>query len=349
MTLRNLQLSQFPTATFDAASVPISFGNDPAGLAAIASGVALYDACHWGRIVVSDDDRLNFLHNQTTNNLKLLKPGQGCETVILTSTARTIDLAGVYVRPESVYLTVSPGMAATIMPFFDRFIFFADKVKLTDVTATTLMLQLIGPQSDAVITALGGANLVGAAVGCNQVLTIGEYPIDCAVGNGLALPGYTLIGPIAAAAILWETLVKLNAVPIGNHVWQQLRIRQGRPMPGQELTNDYNPLEAGLWQHISFDKGCYIGQETIARLDTYNGVKQQLWGFETDVPVAIGSIVQLNGDKVGIVTSNIPINEKHIGLAYVKTKAGGDGLVVEIGDRTVTLNDLPYLTRMKSL
>lgn len=59
-----------------------------------------------------------------------------------------------------------------------------------------------------------------------------------------------------------------EAVPLGDRVWEQLRIQQGRPAPDQELTEDYNPLEAGLWQTISFEKGCYIGQETIARLNT---------------------------------------------------------------------------------
>ncbi|KAB1991038.1 CAF17-like 4Fe-4S cluster assembly/insertion protein YgfZ, partial [Haemophilus parainfluenzae] len=104
---------------------------------------------------------------------------------------------------------------------------------------------------------------------------------------------------MTAAAPLWSALVEAGAVPAGELIWQQLRIQQGRPMPGAELTQDYNPLEAGLWQTISFDKGCYIGQETIARLNTYRGVKQQLWGIRLQGPAAPGSPILVEGEKEG--------------------------------------------------
>ena len=74
-----------------------------------------------------------------------------------------------------------------------------------------------------------------------------------------------------------------------------MRIQQGRPKSDRELTEDYNPLEAGLWQTISFEKGCYIGQETIARLNTYKGVKQKLWGIKLDRSVSPQTPIFVDG------------------------------------------------------
>jgi folate-binding protein YgfZ len=110
-----------------------------------------------------------------------------------------------------------------------------------------------------------------------------------------------------------------------------LRILDGRPAADAELTEDYNPLEAGLWQTLSFDKGCYIGQETIARLNTYQGVKQRLWGVELSARVDPGLLLNTAGEKVGQLTSITPTATGAFGLGYVRTKAGGEGLKVQVG------------------
>jgi folate-binding protein YgfZ len=312
-------------------------------LDAAKSGVAIYDRSHWGRIEVSDVDRLTFLHNQSTNDLKSRKSGEGCDTVFLTSTARTIDLATAYFLDESVLLMVSPGMTEKVMAFLDRYIFFADKVKLTDVTQQTTAFSLIGAQSHALLEQLGAADLVGQPYGTHRVYSIAGQNVRIAVGSGLATEGYTLI----ASSDIQSVLVGAGATPISDRAWEYLRIEQGRPMPGHELTEDYNPLEAGLWHTISFNKGCYIGQETIARLDTYNGVKQQLWGIRLDQPAAVGEIATVGTEKIGTLTSVTETDQGAIGLVYIRTKAGGAGLTVTIGESTGEVVDLPYLTREK--
>jgi folate-binding protein YgfZ len=124
-----------------------------------------------------------------------------------------------------------------------------------------------------------------------------------------------------------------------------LRIRQGRPQADAELTEDYNPLEAGLWHTISYNKGCYIGQETIARLNTYQGVKQQLWGIQLSQTIAPGEPILLEAAKVGVCTSCTVTATGAFALGYLKTKAGGEGLTVQVGDQTGTVMDLPFLTR----
>jgi len=331
-------------ATFES-GVPLSFGNDHQALAAAQSGVALYDRSHWGRILVSDRDRLSFLHNQSTNDFKRLPPGQGCETVFITSTARTIDLASAYVTEDTVILIVSPNRRQHLLQWLDRYIFFGDRVTLTDITDSTSSFSLMGPESSQLLQSLDLPVVEGQAHR-HQLAALGDISLRIAVGSGVASPGYTLITDRSQAAPLWQILFEAGAVPLGETVWEQLRILQGRPKPNNELTEDYNPLEAGLWQTVSFDKGCYIGQETIARLNTYQGVKQRLWGVRLAAITAPGTPLMVEGSKVGVLTSATLTPDGAVGLAYVRTKAGGPGLQVNLGSTEGELVAVPFLSHV---
>ena len=308
-------------------------------------GVMLYDRSHWGLIEVSGSDRIRFLHNQTTNDMQQLQPGTGCDTVFVTSTARTIDLVTAYSFPEYVRLLVSPNRREKLLQWMDRYIFPMDKVDLKDRSDTMVCFTILGEDCDRLLPELGLAPFSDAARGTHQSVTIDNMSFDVALGSGLGTPGYTLMGDRDNGPKLWEKLVELGATVMGDRYWEALRIRQGRPLPESELTEDYNPLEAGLWQAISFEKGCYIGQETIARLNTYQGVKQQLWGIELSQAVAPGTVITLGEDKVGKLTSCVETEQGVVGLSYIRTKAGAKGLTVQVGDSSGTVIDVPFLSR----
>ncbi|HEY9879847.1 MAG TPA: folate-binding protein [Leptolyngbyaceae cyanobacterium] len=324
--------------------LPLTFGQEAEALAAVGTGVVVCDRTACGLIEVSDADRIRFLHNQSTNDFQSLKSGQGCETVFVTSTARTIDLVSAYLTEEAVLLLTSPGQDSRLIDWMDRYIFFADKVKLKNLTGAIATFSLIGPSSQALLSQLGLAGELEHP-GSHQLASLGEIEVRVALGSGLALPGYTLLVPAQQAADLWQMLVAAGAVPAGEAVWHQLRVQQGRPVPGAELTEDYNPLEAGLWQTISFNKGCYIGQETIARLNTYQGVKQQLWGIRLQGDTTPGTPIMVGDDKVGVLTSLVNTAEGPLALGYIRTKAGGAGLEVTVGDATGTVVDVPFVAR----
>ena len=325
-------------------TVPVSFGNDAAAIVATKQGVALYDRTHWGRIQISDSDRLRFLHNQTTNNFNILKPGQGCDTIFVTSTARTIDLATAYATEDTVLLLVSPSRRRQLIELLDRYIFPMDRVELTDLTDTTVTFSLLGPESTKLLEKMGVSELENQPYASHQLIDLAGIEVRVAVGSGLATPGYTLIVSASDAANLWQELVKIGAVPMGDRIWEQLRIEQGRPAVDFELTDDYNPLEARLLHTITYDKGCYIGQETIARLNTYKGVKQQLWGVQLSGYVAPGSVVTIGEEKVGKLTSLTETESGFFGLAYIRTKAGGEGLKVQVGEVTGEVVNVPFLS-----
>ena len=313
---------------------------DVNAIQSVQEGVVVSDRSHWGVIRISNDDRLRFLHNQSTNDFESLKPGQGCDTVMVTSTARTIDLVTGYILDDAVLLLVSPNRRELLMQWLDRYIFFADKVKLTDVTEETATLSLIGPQSHAIVEKLGAGDLIGQPYG-NHVLVDG---VIVAVGSGVAAPGYTLILPIAVKQQLWEKILGFGAVELSDRAWDMLRILQGRPAPDLELTDDYNPLEVGLWQTVSFNKGCYIGQETIARLNTYKGVKQYLWGIRLSAAAEPGTVITIGEEKVGKLTSYTETPDGHFGLGYIRSKAGGVGLKVQVGETEGEIVAIPFVS-----
>lgn len=342
-TLREVQ-EQAGAIFEDDVTVPSSFDNDADAIKAAKEKVVLCDRSHWGLLRVSDRDRASFLHNQTTNDIQQLQPGQGCDTVFVTSTARAIDLATAYATEDAILVLVSPGQRQRLMEWLDRYLFPMDRVKLQDISDEFAIFSLIGRESQEILQSLAVETLATQPDGNHQLVRLGEVEMRVAAGSGLALPGYTLIVPVAAAAPVWSQLLAAGAVPMGDRAWEQLRIEQGRPKCDRELTEDYNPLEAGLWRCISFNKGCYIGQETIARLNTYKGVKQRLWGVCLTAPVAAGTAVTVEESKVGTLTSFTETEEGPFGLAYVRAKAGGEGLKVKVGEAEGELIAVPFLS-----
>jgi tRNA-modifying protein YgfZ len=308
------------------------------------SNAAIYDSSHWGKIVVSDRDRLRFLHNQSTADFESLKSGAGCETVFVTSTARTIDLATGLILDDEVLLIVSPNRREYLFNWLDRYIFFADRVKLQDITDRLASFTLMGAESEKLLAGLVCDNLTDLPHYSHYILSIDNIEVRLIVGTELGFPGYRLICNRDSGALLKQKLVDLGAVTIDETAWEALRIQQGRPKPDAELTEDYNPLEVGLWQTISFTKGCYIGQETIARLNTYKGIKQYLWGIKLTAPVAVGTPLTINDEKVGVLTSYQEIEGERSGLVYVRSKAGGVGLKVFAGDVEGEIISIPFVT-----
>eukprot|EP00798_Chlamydomonas_sp_ICE-L_P022248 gene22248-29318_t len=310
-------------AEFDENGIPRTFRNARQAIDALSSGVVLVDRSHWGRVRIVGKDRLDFLHNQSTNTFKDRKPGTGCDTVFVTPTARTLDLATVLIGENNAMLLLSPSMKDELLKRFDKYIFPADDVQDEN-------------------------ELTGGGYGAHQLVKFKDTPLILANGSGLDIPGYTLIADESVSGDLFDILSSKGCVLMGEDEWDIARVLSGRPAPGSELTDNYNPLEAGLYHAVS---GCYVGQETISKLHNLNAVKQQLWGFDLPASVPVGSEIMSNGAKVGSVTSCVttPLG-KHFALGYIKCKSKGaqltlEGITVQIGDHDATVTSIPFASR----
>ncbi|XP_075652060.1 putative transferase At1g60990, chloroplastic isoform X2 [Castanea sativa] len=325
-----------------------TFDNDDEALDAVDNGVVVVDLSHYGRIRVSGEDRIQFLHNQSTADFECLHEGQGCDTVFVTPTARTIDLSHAWIMKNAVLLVVSPVTCQSITEMLNKYIFPADKVEIQDITKQTSLFVLAGPRSNQVMEGLNLGDLVGQPYGTHRHFSVNGMPVTVGVGNIISEEGFSLLLTPAAAESVWKTILSLGAIPMGSNAWEKLRVLQGRPAPQKELTNEFNVLEAHLWNSISLNKGCYKGQETISRLVTYDGVKQRLWGIHLSAPAEPGSPITINGKKVGKVTSYASGRKEseHFGLGYIKRQAASEGDTVVVGDNiTGTVVEVPFLAQ----
>ena len=223
------------------------------------------------RLQLRGPDALRVLHGQTTQALLDAQPGERRPTCWVTATARLRALADVEVHSEGADLLVSAGDGQQVHQGLDRVLFPADQVSLSP-------LELL--QWHALVDPAGPAG-----------------------GAGWGLPGRQWLLPEAA-----PLPPELEAVPLEDselHNW--LRLRQGIPAADAELSEAFNPLELGLRDRLSFDKGCYLGQETLAKLHANDGVKQQLRRFhapEGVEPPAPGTqLVDARGERAALVTS----------------------------------------------
>ena len=176
--------------------------------------------------------------------------------------------------------------------------------------------------------------------------------LDPQVADGLWLArmggsGLRAFGPPAAVETLWQHFAAAGAQPIGAATWEILRVEQGLPLLGRELTQDYNPWEAGLDLAIHLDKGCYIGQEVIARLDTYDKVKQHLVGLRlsaAELPTT-GQPLRDGAREVGRITSAVHSPSLGpIALAYVRRSACAAGTALDASGAQATVVPLPFLS-----
>ncbi|MBM3947943.1 MAG: aminomethyl transferase family protein [SAR202 cluster bacterium] len=296
---------------------------------ALTKGAALLDRSAVGRLRLDGKDALDLLNRLSTNQLLDLALGQGRPTVLTSNKGRIIDLLTVF-RLEGYLLVLTSAEARQKVAEHINFYTFGEDVHVEDVTDSTSMLSVCGPlASESPPLASVELNLYESASADIQGVTTTVLRTD-----SLDLPGYDLIVPLEHEAQPWEYLEVAGVPHVSGRVVETVRIMRGIPVHGHELGEDFNPLEAGLKPFISFTKGCYVGQEVVARLNTYQKAQRRLVGLKwgTDAPVKAGAELKLDGQVVGVLTSfarlptGLIIN---VGLGYVKKsvpRSGGVGI-----------------------
>jgi tRNA-modifying protein YgfZ len=313
----------------------------PTEYTTLVEGAALWQRPTSGVLVVSDADRADFLHRMTTNNINALQPGQSAVTVLTSPTARVLFVFTVVCRPDELWLLPAPGQTAALLRHLRGQIFFMDKVKVRDASAELSRLRLVGPAALSTVTALK-LDLSATAEGNWQegagVLALRQEQYD--------LPGVELVVEAAQVPVTIATLQQAGAVPLTDEAQSQARrVELGRPAPGAELTEEYNPLEAGLAWTCADNKGCYTGQEIIARQITYDKVTKTLVGLRTTEPLRPGAPVMAGGQTVGVVTSAAysPALQAPLALAILKRPHNTPGSQLTVGDQPVTVAALPFV------
>jgi len=258
-----------------------------------------------GRIRLLGRDRLEFLHRISTGDVRNLRPGEGRLTALLNPKGRILDLLHALASESDLLLVTSAGTGGKVRSWIETFL-FREQVLLEDAGSLPC-LGLFGPESPAVLGRLAGGEWGGLPPAHHRVAGIAGAPVRIVRTHPLAGCGFLLLGEKEAALPLWEELARGGAVPAGSEALDRLRIAAGVPEAGKELTEEHNPWEAGLDAAISLTKGCYTGQEVVARLHHYGKVQRRLSGMRLEgAPPPAGSDVSAGGEAIGSITSAAP-------------------------------------------
>jgi aminomethyltransferase len=322
---------------------------EPAAYAAARTGAALYDSSAAGRLWLRDRDRAALLNRLSTNNVERLRPGDGAQTVLTTPIGRIIDLLTVHCLDGAVLALTGPGRGPAVAAHLKKNIFFNDRLKVEDASEALGQLTLYGPRAAEALAAAGlpGADLPEFGI---AVAARGDAPLYVARTLPIGGAGLTLIAPPAVLAELGAELRAWGAAPLDEATHDVLRVEQGYGASGRELSAEYIPLETGLWGAVSFNKGCYVGQEIIARMESRGRLAKQLRGLRLAAPPALPAAPQAplakldaGGKEAGDLTS-VAESPAHglIALAYVRTAFAAPGTKLVAAGADAEVVELPF-------
>jgi folate-binding protein YgfZ len=312
---------------------------------AALTGCAFYPQAQAGYLRIGGPDRQSFLQRQSTNDLGLLSPERSVTTVLTSATARILDVLTLISEPEAIGAITLPGLAAATNRFLQSRIFFMDKVTVEDVSGEFAQMDLIGPKAEQVLHQLG----------LEGVPSQGELAVGDISGIGVRILrqrhglGYRLMVAAQGAEEIMADLAESGAAQLAPEHYEIIRVEAGVPVAEHELTEDYTPLETGLAWAISKDKGCYTGQEVIARQITYDKITRQMVGLQLDGEAQAGEQVWTLEDKksAGNITSTASSPRfGQIALAVIKRPYHEPGNQVLVGDlesaAQATISRLPF-------
>ncbi|HEY7951100.1 MAG TPA: glycine cleavage T C-terminal barrel domain-containing protein [Solirubrobacterales bacterium] len=312
----------------------------------------LLDRSGRGKLLLRGAEAAEYLQGQLTNDVEGLEPGEGCYAALLDrkghmqSDMRVLDLSGAPYVPiggikrtgtegeQAIWIDTEPEPLPLVRRHLETYK-IGREVELEDVTGARAILSLIGPRS---------ADLAGApplpehvseaiAVGGTECLAVGTAG------------GIDLIAAADDAGRLRAALGDADAVEVGPEAVEILRIEAGTPRFGAEMDGGTMPAEAGIVESaVDFEKGCYIGQETVARLHYRGKPNRHLRGLRLSAPVPAGAALALGDKEVGRVGSSC-VSPLHgpIALAVLRREAE-PGAELAVGEDGVTARvvDLPF-------
>jgi folate-binding protein YgfZ len=312
------------------------YGDWMAEYAALREAAGVLDMSFRGRLCVLGADRQRFLNGQVTNNVKDLRTGQGCYAALVSAKGKLQSDLNIYCLENEMLLDLEPGYAAVVSQRLEKFV-IAEDVQIIDASAHYGLLSVQGPKAAETIgkcpeDAMALAKIEDAALG---EIYLANHPRQRGAG-------FDLFVPINAMREMAGQLLSRGGRLCGWQALETARIEAGIPRFGADMDETNLAPEALGERAISYSKGCYIGQEVIARVRTYGQVAKSLRGLKLegevrDVPVK-GAKLFLGEKDVGYITSAVrsPLCKAVIAFGYVRRGAdqtGADLLVQTPGGK----------------
>lgn len=274
-------------ATFEEVTewqVPAHYGDRLGEYHAVRNAVGIADLSHRGKLRVTGDDRITWLQSVISNDLLSLQSGQGRYSSFLTHKGKMLTYFRCYLQTDAVMLEDVGEIGDQTYAALRKFLLYGTKAKMENCRENWGLLLVSGPKAAAVLNAAFGTNVadlkplnfISAAIGGQTALVIRT--------EETGEPDFEILIPSDGLAAAWERLMEAGAPegirPFGSQAHEALRIEAGIPKAGPELNEEIVPPEANLeGKAFSLTKGCYPGQEVVARMDTYGNVRRHLVGL----------------------------------------------------------------------
>jgi tRNA-modifying protein YgfZ len=299
--------------------------------AALTRGWAVVDVSDRTQIEITGADRAAFLNGFCTNDVQRLQPGRGCETFVTNVKGKTIGHVFVFCGLKSLVIDGDPGQSPALLAHLERFVIRED-VQFHDRTGLWDEWFVSGSEAGPGLKRLLAVDLpatmlehAGYAFQSSSVF-VRRVPVTA--------DSYLLTLPHEAAGAMASQMAAAGAVACSAQTLEILRVEAAMPRFGRDITDQNLPQEVNRdASAISFTKGCYLGQETVARLDALGHVNRLLVPVRWETPPVplAGDELTVGGQRVGQVTSAIwsPYYEAPLGLAYVRTPYHAPGTALD--------------------
>lgn len=289
-------------------------------------------------------DRVRFLNGMVSNDVARLTPGKGLFALKTSSRGRVEGVLRVRALEDRFRVDLSAGVAERVRAILEQFIIM-DDCAVRDVSSERDVVSIFGPRANDVI---GAPDLEPHAFAVEPERVVIKDAM-------LGLLGYELHVPRGEGDAVARRLVDNGAVPMSFEALDVARIEAGTPLDGRDIDDDTIPMEARLERGLSFEKGCYVGQEVIARATNLGGVKHILVGLaiDGDALPAPGAAILLgeSGTQIGELTSvarSVSLG-RIIGLGYVRRahETPGTRLRIDVAGAPVAASvaELPFVSR----
>ena len=339
MQIRDLYIQHGATLAPD--NIPLHFGDLKAEYHAALDSAILLDRSHEGRLELSGKDRFELLNRISTNDLMNMKQGESRPTIFTNSNGRIIERAVVFNWTEDSLLLINgAGRGQFLEKYLRSQIFFNDDVQMSNLSASHYVFTLHGTKVDDIIT-----HIANTQVNHGFHTTIAGTKTFFGQSKPYHGSHWIVIIPTEFAPAIWQELMKIGQQfglhPAGGLTYNTLRIRSGIAGYGREITDEFIPLEVGLWDEVSFNKGCYKGQEIIARMDSRERVAKTIVRLDLNVMVQAPADIQVDGKVIGKLTSSVVSPEDEIfAIGVIKTTFANQGQQLNIEGNMASVIEL---------
>jgi folate-binding protein YgfZ len=318
---------------FSGWNIPDSYGDVEAEYDTVLRSAGAIDLSWLGKFRVSGRDRVRYLHSMLSNDIKSLTDGNGLYAALLTHQGRMESDVFVYAAQGEFWLECMPAGSMRLRETLEKYI-VADDVSLEEMTGAYAILSLQGPSARAAVETTAGLQLADAAHLNHRALTGPGGTWRIVRHDRCVCAGYDLWLPVADAPAVWKRWSENSIRPVGMQALDRLRTEAGIPWFGVDMDDRRLPMEMGLDSAISLTKGCYRGQEIVARV-TYRGKLDRglaAVALDADQPPPQGSEIRAGGEKAGEVTSAVfsPRLGSPLALGILKSEFRQPGTPVEV-------------------